>query len=73
MSDKPKWYVLQFDRAWVKCSACRTDFFYDDIKKRRKCPKCKINNQHCRTQKTAPRHSIDWSEDMDACIDECGL
>ena len=23
--------------------------------------------------KGSPRHSIDWSEDMDACIEECGL
>ena len=43
-----KWWVRCFDRNWVRCANhdCRTEFWYENVKRRRKCPKCKMDNRH---------------------------
>lgn len=44
-----KWYVRQFDINWVRCMNChcRAEFPYADVTRKRKCPKCKMDNRHC--------------------------
>lgn len=43
------WYVRQFDPHWVRCQnvTCRAEFTLESIQGRRKCPKCKMDNQYC--------------------------
>ncbi len=42
------WYVRQFDRSWVRCANhhCRTEFSFASIEHKRKCPRCKLANDH---------------------------
>lgn len=48
-----KWYSVDFDSNWCTCrnSNCRERRTLESIKGRRKCPKCKMNNQLCITTK----------------------
>lgn len=48
MGNKPRWYIKRLDINWVVCSGCRSEFFYDKVKRKNKCPKCKINNYGCK-------------------------
>ena len=43
-----KWWVQCFDRNWVRCAnyRCRAEFWLLDVKRRRKCPKCRMDNRH---------------------------
>jgi len=42
-----KWFIREFDRSWVKCKSCKRLFLYDRMKRKNKCPKCKLNNYGC--------------------------
>jgi len=39
-----RWFNRQFDRNFVKCRSCRHLFLYDQVKRKNKCPKCKLDN-----------------------------
>lgn len=43
-TNRPRWYVVEFDRNFVCCKSCRLIFFYKYIKRKNKCPHCKIDN-----------------------------
>jgi len=40
----PRWYVVNFDRNFVSCKSCKKEFFCENIKRKNKCPNCKLNN-----------------------------
>jgi len=42
-----KWFIREFDRSWVMCKSCKRLFLYNQMKRKNKCPKCKLNNYDC--------------------------
>ena len=40
-----KWFYREFDKHWVKCFNCKHSFLYIDVKRKNKCPNCKLNNK----------------------------
>lgn len=50
------WYNRQFDPSWIICanSKCRAQFPLKSISKKRKCPKCKMDNKHRITPSAIP-------------------
>lgn len=42
-----RWFIREFDRSWVKCRSCKTLFLYNQMKRKNKCPKCKLDNHGC--------------------------
>ena len=42
------WFYQNFDTNWVTCANhnCRTLFIKRNVLKKRKCPKCKMDNRH---------------------------
>lgn len=43
------WYYVNFDPTWVTCVnfECRAKYPKWTILRNRKCPRCKMDNQHC--------------------------
>lgn len=52
MAKMAKWFIRKFDCSQVKCKGCRRLFLYHQVKRKNKCPKCKLDNYSCRTPKT---------------------
>lgn len=40
----PRWYVVEFDRNWVRCQHCGKEFFLNTVIRKNKCPNCKLSN-----------------------------
>ena len=42
------WFYIQFDPSWVRCTNCncRAEFIRAYVKRKRKCPACKLDNRH---------------------------
>ena len=40
------WYITEFDSNFIKCKGCKKLFSHrgTNVKRKNKCPKCKINN-----------------------------
>lgn len=49
-----RWFHINFDPTWVTCRACscREQFFLKDVKRKNKCPKCRIDNYGYRKSDT---------------------
>jgi len=41
-----RWFRSEFDRSWVRCRNfnCKSLFFLKDVRRKNKCPKCKLDN-----------------------------
>jgi len=46
--DRQRWFYYRIDENWVVCSGCRESFLYKDVKRKNKCPACKLDNNRCR-------------------------
>ena len=41
---KEKWFVREFDPVWVRCRSCKKLAHYASVKRKNKCPHCKMDN-----------------------------
>ena len=39
-----RWFIREFDRNWVRCKGCKELFWLEYVKRKNKCPKCKLDN-----------------------------
>ena len=46
--DRQRWFYYRMDKSLVTCSSCRKDFVHRDVKRKNKCPACKLDNNRCR-------------------------
>lgn len=66
------WFYTQLDSSWVRCInyKCRAEFIAADVKRKRKCPSCKMGNEH--NKKMPNKYGLEIIINMDKKCYECG-
>ena len=50
--DRQRWFYYRLDKNLVTCSGCRKHYAYKNVKRKNKCPDCKLDNNRCRRVKS---------------------
>ena len=66
---KSRWFIREFDRYWVKCRGCGRLFMYEQMKRKNKCPKCKLDNCGCLKTARPGGHMTDPKQTIDDLIE----
>ena len=48
--NNPRWFYRNFDRRWVTCQICKKSYLLETVKRKNKCPNCKVDNRLCATK-----------------------